>query len=84
MTSTVLAGLFLFVFGGASAWFLATRFPSARFLRVGYALMAVSGALFLVWAIWHALLLGIVAASTLAIGAIVGIVGAVRREMRMS
>lgn len=71
------------LFGAAGAWLLTTRFPSARFLRVGYALMALSGALFLVWSASRIVPVGVAATVLLAIGAMIGIVGALRRELRL-
>ena len=71
------------LFGAAGAWLLTTRFPSAKFLRVGYALMALSGALFLVWSASRIMAVGVAAAALLAIGAMIGIIGALRRELRL-
>lgn len=71
------------VFGAAGAWFLTTRFPSAKFLRAGYALMALSGALFLVWSVTKIMPMGLTAAALLAVGATIGIIGALRRELRL-
>ena len=82
MTATIAAGIFLTVFGAAGAWFLTTRFPSAKFLRVGYAVMAASGVLFLVWSALKILPVGVAAAALLGIGAAIGIIGALRRELR--
>jgi hypothetical protein len=83
VTATIAAGVFLMVFGAAGAWFLTTRFPSAKFLRVGYTLMALSGTLFLVWTVFKIVPLGLAAAALLGIGATIGIVGALRRELRL-
>lgn len=83
MTATIAAGIFLTVFGAAGAWFLTTRFPSAKFLRAGYAIMALSGAVFLAWSALHLIAVGVAAAALLAIGAAIGIVGALRRELRL-
>lgn len=71
------------LFGAAGAWFLTTRFPSAKFLRVGYTLMALSGALFLIWSTLKSVPVGVAAAALLAIGATIGIIGALRRELRL-
>jgi hypothetical protein len=78
------AGLFLCAFGALGAWFLAKRFPAARFLRGGYLLMSLGGALFVVWTLTHRLPIGIAAASVMALGAIVGTIGALRKELRFS
>lgn len=83
MIATIAAGIFLMVFGAAGAWFLTTRFPSAKFLRAGYALMALSGALFLVWSVTKIMPMGLTAAALLAVGATIGIIGALRRELRL-
>jgi hypothetical protein len=83
VTETVAAGLFLMVFGAAGAWFLTTRFPSAKFLRAGYATMAASGILFLIWSLIHVVPVGVAAAVLLGTGAAIGIVGALRRELRL-
>lgn len=83
MTATIAAGIFLTVFGAAGAWFLTTRFPSAKFLRVGYAVMALSGILFLVWSALKILAVGVAAAALLGTGAAIGIIGALRRELRL-
>lgn len=80
--TTIFAGLFLLVFGAAGAWFLTTRFPSASFLRAGYAMMALGGGLFVLWGIWKSVAIGVAAAGFLALGAIVGVVGTLRRELR--
>lgn len=83
MIATIAAGIFLLVFGAAGAWFLTTRFPSAKYLRAGYALMALSGALFLIWNVLAMVWIGVAAAALLAAGALIGIVGALRRELRL-
>lgn len=83
MIATIAAGIFLMLFGAAGAWLLTARFPSAKFLRVGYALMAISGALFLIWSASRIVLVGVAAAALLAIGATIGIIGALRRELRL-
>ncbi|HEY1978278.1 MAG TPA: hypothetical protein VGG89_17125 [Candidatus Baltobacteraceae bacterium] len=83
MTATILAGIFLTVFGAAGAWFLTTRFPSAKFLRVGYAVMSASGVLFLIWSVLKVLAIGVAGAALLGAGAAIGIVGALRRELRL-
>jgi len=83
VTATIAAGIFLTVFGAAGAWFITTRFPSASFLRSGYALMALSGVLFLIWTAVHVVAIGLAAAALLGLGALTGIVGALRRELRL-
>jgi len=81
---TIAAGLFLCVFGGLGAWFLSKRYPSARFLRYGYVLMAAGGLAFAAWAIWKALVVGVAAAALLALGGALGAWGALRRELRLT
>jgi hypothetical protein len=83
VTPTIAAGIFLTLFGAAGAWFLTTRFPSAKFLRVGYAVMAVSGVLFLLWDALKLVAIGVAAAALLGAGATIGIIGALRRELRL-
>jgi len=79
---TVVAGLFLLLFGGAASWLLAVRFPEARFTRIGYGTMTVGGVFFLVWAISGWLPAGVAAVIIVALGAIAGIVGAFLKELR--
>jgi hypothetical protein len=70
------------VFGAAGLWLLTARFASAKFLRAGYALMAVAGAIFMVWGTVRILVLGIAGAALLAAGGAVGVYGALRGELR--
>ena len=79
---TVPAGLVLLVFGAAGSWFLGRYFPSARFSRAGYALMAGGGVLFGAWGMSRLLAIGVAAAGCVAIGAIAGTIGALRKELR--
>ena len=79
---TIFAGLFLLVFGALGTWFLAARFPSARFMRVAYAAMAVGGALFAMWGLVKFISVGIAAVAVLAAGGAIGAFGALRRELR--
>ncbi len=79
---TVPAGLVLLVSGALGTWFLNRYFPNARFLRAGYALMACGGLLFGAWGISRALAVGVAAAVCVAIGAIAGAIGALRKELR--
>ena len=79
---TIVAGAFLVLFGGAASWLLATRFPTAAFTRVGYGMMTTSGVLALVWALGHVLSFGVAAVVILALGGLIGIVGALRKELR--
>jgi hypothetical protein len=80
----VVAGLFLTAFGALGAWFLSARYPDARFLRVGYALMSAGGGLFVVWALSKILIVGVAAAAVVAIGAFAGVIGALRKELRVT
>ena len=80
---TIAAGAFLALFGAAGTWLLSKRFPNARFLRVGYALMALGGALFVAWSLTKLLVIGVAAAAVLAAGGIAGVCGALRKELRM-
>jgi hypothetical protein len=79
---TALAGIFLAAFGALGAWFLSRRFPHAHFLRFGYVLMSSGGGLFVVWSFAKVLPVGVSAAVVMATGAVVGMVGALRRELR--
>ena len=79
---TVPAGLVLLVFGAVGTWFLSRYFPNARFLRAGYALMAGGGLLFGAWGFSKTLAVGVAAAACVAIGAVAGTIGALRKELR--
>ncbi|MHB8145717.1 MAG: hypothetical protein ACYDGM_00445 [Vulcanimicrobiaceae bacterium] len=52
-------------------------------MRVGYALMTLGGFLFVVWSFEHLMAIGLVALFVLLFGGIFGIVGAVRKELRI-
>ncbi|MBV8147644.1 MAG: hypothetical protein JO092_00970 [Candidatus Eremiobacteraeota bacterium] len=82
MIATLLAGVFLAVFGACGAWFLTTRFPSARFLQAGYALMSLAGVFFVVWALVKNVTIGIAATALLGFGGAIGVFGALRKELR--
>lgn len=45
--------------------------------------MALSGMLFLAWTAVHVIGIGVAAAALLALGATIGIIGALRRELRL-
>ncbi len=79
---TVAAGIVLAVFGSLGVWFLARQFPQARFLRASYALLAIGGVLFVAWSLSKLLPLGIAAALLVAGGGVVGVAGALRKELR--
>ncbi len=80
---TVLAGIFLLLFGGGGSWLLATRFASATYTRIGYAAMAISGIFAVVWAFSGSLPFGVSAVVILVIGGLFGIIGAFRKELRI-
>ncbi len=80
----IVAGAFLVLFGAAMAWWLPRGFPGARFTRIAYVFTAVGGVGFLIWAIWHLLPAGLAAVVCLVIGGIFGIVGFLRKELRVS
>ena len=82
MIAALLAGMFLAVFGAGGAWFLTTRFPSARFLQVGYALMSLAGLFFILWTLIKNVTLGIAATALLGFGGAIGVFGALRKELR--
>ncbi len=79
---TVAAGIVLAVFGGLGAWFLARHFPQARFLRASYVLLAIGGVLFVAWSLSKFLVLGAGAALLVALGGLLGVAGALRKELR--
>jgi hypothetical protein len=79
---TLAAGVVLTVFGGLGAWFLARHFPHARFLRLSYALLAIGGLLFITWSLSKVLAFGAGAALLVAAGGILGVAGALRKELR--
>ena len=79
----ILAGAFLCAFGAAGTWFLGKRYPGARFLRAGYGLMSAGGALFAVWGVSKTLAVGVTAAALVAIGALAGTIGALRKEVAL-
>ena len=80
---TLFAALFLLVFGALGAWLLSARFPTARYTRLAYVFMAFGGLAFLIWALSHQIGAGIAAIVLLLLGGSFGIVGAVRKEVRM-
>ncbi len=80
---TLVAALFLFVFGSLGAWLLYVRFPNAHFTRAAYIFMALGGLAFMAWIFSHLLGAGIAAIVLLVAGGTLGIVGAVRKEVRM-
>lgn len=79
----IFAGVVLAIFGSLGTYHLSRNYPSATYLRISYAMMAAGGAVCVVWAIWKILPVGIVAAALLAIGGLVGVGGALRRELRL-
>ena len=79
----VFAGIFLLVFGAAGAFFVNKVYPNAKFMRLGYVLMSTAGVVFIYWAGTRATMAGLAAAIVLALGAVLGIVGALRKELRM-
>jgi len=79
---TYVAGAFLILFGGAASWLLATRFPTATFTRIGYGMMTVGGVLAIVWAAVGVLSFGVAAIVILTFGGLLGVIGALRKELR--
>ena len=80
---TLVAALFLLVFGSLGAWLLSVKFPQARYTRAAYVFMALGGVAFLIWIFSHLLGAGIAAIVLLVAGGTLGIIGAVRKEVRM-
>lgn len=66
------------------AWWLPRGFPGARYTRVAYVFTALGGLGFTIWAIWHTLPVGVAAVVALALGGIFGLVGFLRKELRVS
>ena len=81
--SGITAGLFLFVFGALGTWLLRAKFPHARFMPIGYVLMSLGGLVFVGWTLTHAMSLGVVGVILLVAAGILGIVGALRKEVRV-
>lgn len=81
---SVAAGLFLFVFGGLGTWLLFARYPNAHFTRAAYVFMSIGGVVFVVWALSHLISIGIAGVVMLGLAGICGIIGAVRKEMRLA
>jgi len=79
---TTVAGIVLLAFGAGGAWFLSKRFPNARFLIAGYALMGGGGACFVLWSVAGHVAIGVAAAALVAVGGAIGAIGAVRKELR--
>jgi len=79
---TVAAGIVLAVFGSVGAWFLARQFPQARFLRACYVLLAIGGVLFVAWSLSKLLPVGVAGATLVAAGGVLGVAGALRKELR--
>lgn len=80
----IVAGAFLLVFGAAMAWWLPRGFPEARYTRIAYVFTALGGLGFTIWAITHVLPFGVAAVIALVLGGIFGIVGFVRKELRVT
>jgi hypothetical protein len=53
-------------------------------MRAGYALMSAGGALFVAWSLSKVLAVGVAAAAVLAVGAAIGTIGALRKELRLT
>ena len=67
-----------------TSWLLGARYPSARYMRIGYGLMTLGGLMFVVWSLTTVNALGFVALIVLLVGGVFGIIGAVRRELRFN
>ncbi|HET9029448.1 MAG TPA: hypothetical protein VFN49_04670 [Candidatus Aquilonibacter sp.] len=80
---SVVAGIFLFIFGGLGTWLLFARYPNARYTRASYVFMALGGLVFVAWAISHVLTVGVAGCVLLLIGGICGAIGWFRKEMRL-
>jgi hypothetical protein len=80
----IVAGAFLLLFGAAMVWWLPRGFPEARYTRIAYVFTALGGLGFLIWAILHMLPAGVAAVIFLVLGGIFGIIGFMRKELRVS
>ncbi len=80
---TLVAAIFLFIFGSLGAWLLYVKFPKAHYTRAAYIFMAVGGLAFMLWILSHLLGAGIAAIVLLVAGGTLGIIGAVRKEVRV-
>ena len=78
------AGLFLFVFGALGTWLLRAKFPHARVMPIAYVLMSIGGLVFVVWTLTHALAFGVAGAVLLVAAGILGMIGAMRKEIRVA
>lgn len=81
---TLIAGVFLVLFGAVLSWFLAVRFANANLMRIGYGVITLGGVLFVVWSVTTMLAFGIAALFVLLIGGLFGVIGALRRELRIT
>lgn len=79
---TVFAAIVV-IFGALVSWLLWKKTPQARFTRVGYALITLGGVLALLWGLTKVLPLGFLALVVLVVGFICGMVGTMRKELRL-
>lgn len=80
---SIVAGVFLFLFGGLGTWLLFARYPQAHYTRASYVFMALGGVVFVVWALSHLIAFGLAGVALLLMGGICGVVGWFRKEMRL-
>ena len=79
---TVFAAVIV-LFGILVSWLLWKKSPQARFTRIGYGFITLGGVLALIWGPTHALPVGILALAVLVAGFLCGMIGTVRRELRL-
>lgn len=80
---SIAAGLFLFIFGGLGTWLLVTRYPEAHYTRAAYVFMGIGGLVFVAWSLSHLIGIGVAGVALLVIGGVCGVIGWVRKEMRV-
>ena len=80
---SIAAGAFLFLFGAFGVWLILTRYPKAHFMRTGYVFMSLGGLISVMWGLTHTLVLGVAGMVLLLVGGASGVLGALRKELRM-
>lgn len=80
---TLAAAIFLFIFGSLGAWFVFMRYPRAHFTRAAYVFMGIGGLAFIAWWFSHLLGAAIAAMLLLLAGGTLGVIGALRKEVRL-
>lgn len=81
---TLVAAIFLCLFGAVGAWVVIVRYPKAHFTRAAYIFMTLGGLAFIGWYFSHWIGVAIGAMILLFIGGSAGVIGAFRREVRLA